>query len=55
MINIMMSGKEIDKSLKAINDAQNSEHNGKVLYIHNGELSFEDGEALFDLAEWEDE
>ena len=50
-INTMMSGREIDRVLKAINDAANADNNDKVVYIRRGELSFEDGEVLFDIAE----
>lgn len=46
-----MSGKEIDRVLKAINDAANTDNNNKVVYIRRGELAFEDGETLFDVAE----
>ena len=46
-----MSGKELDRVLKAINDAANADNNGKVIYIRRGELAFEDGEALFDVTE----
>ena len=50
-INTMMSGKEIDRVLKAINDAANTNNNGKVMYIRRGEIAFEDGEILFDVTE----
>jgi len=50
-IKTMMSGAEIDRNLKAILDAQNQENNGLVIYIRKGELAFEDGEVLFDVAE----
>ena len=49
-INTQMSGKEIDRVLKAINDAENADNNGKVICIRNGELVFEDPEAFFDVA-----
>ena len=56
MIDTPMSGRAIDKNLKAINDAANTNNNGKVVYINNGELAFEDGEKLFDVSvTWEDE
>lgn len=48
-INTSMSGKEIDRVLKAINDAENENNNDKVIYIRRGELAFEDGETLFDV------
>lgn len=50
-INTQMSGKEIDRVLKAINDAENADNNNKVIYIRNGELAFEYGEILFSVAE----
>ena len=50
-INTQMSGKEIDRVLKAINDAENTDNNGKVIYIRRGELAFEDGDALFAVTE----
>ena len=50
-----MSGKAIDSNLRAINNAQNTENNGKVVYIRNGKLAFANGEDLFDVAVWEDE
>lgn len=50
-INTQMSGKEIDRILKAINDAENPDNNGKVIYIRRGELAFEDGDALFAVTE----
>lgn len=49
VINTDMSGKEIDKVLKSIFDAMNSDNDGKVVYIKRGKLVFEDGEALFDV------
>lgn len=45
-----MSGREVDRVLKAINDAENADNNGKVICIRNGEFSFEDGEEYFDVA-----
>lgn len=50
-INTMMSGKEIDRVLKAINDAEDEKNNNKVIYIRRGELAFEDGETLFSVAQ----
>ena len=46
-----MSGKEIDRVLKAINDAENTDNNDKVIYIRRGELAFEDGSVLFSVTE----
>jgi hypothetical protein len=42
-----MSGKEIDRSLKAICDAENADNNGLILYIRNGEIAFATEEELF--------
>lgn len=50
-INTMMSGKEIDRVLKAINDAEDEKNNDKVIYIRRGELAFEDGDVLFAVTE----
>lgn len=50
-INTLMSGEEIDRVLKAINDAASADNNDKVIYIRRGELAFEDGEILFSVAE----
>lgn len=50
-INTLMSGKEIDRTLKAINDAANADNNDKVIYIRRGEIAFEDGETLFSVTE----
>ena len=55
MIDTFMTGQEIDRNLKAIHDAENTDNNGLVLYIHNGELAFEDGEKLFDIVTPENE
>lgn len=50
-INTQMSGKEIDRVLKAINDAEDVNNNNKVIYIRRGELAFEDGQTLFSVTE----
>ena len=50
-INTLMSGKEIDRVLKAINDAENSDNNGLIIYIRNGELAFDTEENLFTIVE----
>jgi hypothetical protein len=42
-----MSGKEIDRVLKAIHDAENAENNGLILYIRRGEIAFDTEENLF--------
>ena len=54
-INTIMSGKEIDRNLKAICDllklAENQENNGKVVYVCRGTQAIENGSAFFDVAE----
>lgn len=50
-INTLMSGKEIDRVLKAINDAEDEKNSDKVIYIRRGELAFEDGTTLFNVTE----
>ena len=42
-----MSGKEIDRVLKALHDAENADNNGLILYIRRGEISFDTEENLF--------
>ena len=42
-----MSGKEIDRVLKALHDAENADNNGLILYIRRGELAFDTEENLF--------
>ena len=49
-VNTDMSGREIDKNLRAILAAMNTNNNGKVIYIKRGELAFEDGDLLFNVA-----
>ena len=44
-----MSGKEIDRVLKAIHDAENADNNGLILYIRNGEIAFDTEENLFTI------
>lgn len=48
-----MSGKEIDRVLKAIHDAENTENNGLILYIRRGEIAFDTEENLFTVVELE--
>ena len=55
MIRTQMSGTEIDRNLRLILDAMNTENNNKVIYIKRGQLAFEDGEILFDVTELESE
>ena len=52
-INTLMSGKEIDHTLKAINDAENTDNNGLIIYIRNGKLAFDTYENLFTVTELE--
>ena len=44
-----MSGKEIDRVLKALHDAENADNNGLILYIRRGELAFDTYENLFTI------
>lgn len=44
-----MSGKEIDRVLKAIHDAENEDNNGLILYIRRGEIAFDTEENLFTI------
>ena len=44
-----MSGKEIDRVLKAFHDAENEDNNGLILYIRRGELAFDTEENLFTI------
>ena len=48
-----MSGPELDRVLAAFADAQDAANNGKVLYIRDGNIAFEDGDALFDVVQLE--
>ena len=45
-----MSGNELDRVLRAILDAMSTDNNDKVVYIKRGELAFEDGNRLFNVA-----
>ena len=42
-----MSGKEIDRVLKALHDAENEDNEGLLLYIRHGEIAFDTYENLF--------
>ena len=55
MIRTQMSGTEIDRNLRLILDAMDTENNDKVIYIKRGALAFKDGEVLFDVTELEAE
>lgn len=44
-----MNGKEIDRVLKAICDAENHENDGLLLYIRNGEIAFDTEDNLFTI------
>ncbi len=48
-----MSGKEIDRVLKALHDAENADNNGLILYIRHGEIAFDTEENLFTVVELE--
>ena len=48
-----MSGKEIDRVLKALHDAENADNNGLILYIRRGEIAFDTEENLFTVVELE--
>ena len=50
-INTNMSGKELDRVLKAINDAENTDNNGLIIYIRNGQLAFDTEENLFTVVQ----
>ena len=54
-IRTSMSGSEIDRALRAILDVTADEDaDGNLLYIRGGELSYEDGDTLFDVTELEE-
>lgn len=44
-----MSGKEIDRVLKALHDAENADNNGLILYIRRGEIALDTYENLFTI------
>lgn len=48
-INTTMSGADIDRTIMAFLDAMNADNNGKVIYIKDGNLAFEDGSVLFNV------
>lgn len=52
-INTTMSGSEIDRTIRAFLNAMNADNNGKVIYIKDGNLAFEDGETLFNVTDTE--
>ena len=52
-INTQMSGKEIDRVLKAINDAENTDNNDLIIYIRHGEIAFDTYDNLFTVIELE--
>ena len=49
MIESNMTGRNIDKALKAFFDVQTEDNDGKVLYIFQGNLAVETPEALFTI------
>lgn len=50
-IKATQTGRQIDSGLKAILGVLDSagDHNGQVLYIHNGQIAFADGTDLFNI------
>ena len=44
-----MNGKEINRVLKAIYDAENPDNEGLILYIRRGEIAFDTEENLFTI------
>lgn len=44
-----MSGKEIDRVLKAFHDAESPDNEGLILYIRHGEIAFDTEENLFTI------
>lgn len=54
-ISTLMSGKEIDRNLRAICDllklAEDPENDNKVIYVRRGKQAIETGLALFDITE----
>jgi hypothetical protein len=44
-----MSGKEIDRVLKALHDAENEDNEGLILYIRRGEIAFDTEDNLFTI------
>lgn len=55
-IHTSMSCKEIDRVLKAFLDvAADEDADGMILCIRDGELTYADGEAYFDVTELEEE
>ncbi len=44
-----MAGRELDRILTAINDAQSADNNGKVLYIRRGKIAFETWAKISDV------
>ena len=51
MIESNMTGRNMDKALKAFFDVQTEDNNGKVLYIFQGDLAVETPEALFTVTQ----
>ena len=50
-----MLGNQMDSALKQINDAQNTDNNGLILYIRQGQLAFDTYENLFTIIQLEPE
>lgn len=55
-ITTSMTGAEIDKVLKSFLTVMSDENaNGNILFIRNGDLSYADGDAFFDVSSLEEE
>ena len=49
VIQAPMGGKELDRILKAINDASDPKNNGKICYIRRGTTAFENWEDFSEI------
>ncbi len=50
-IKAKQSDEQLDADFSAINDAQNADHNGKIIYIRRGQLDYDTFENLFTVVE----
>lgn len=48
-IQVPQLGTELDMTLKAFADAENTDNNGLILYIRRGEIAFDTYENLFTI------
>lgn len=55
MSQTLMSGAELDRTLRAFLDAQNAANDGKLLYVRGGNLAFATEEELFTVTQLEPE